>query len=70
MGGEDFAYFLDAVPGGLFRLGVRTPGGPHCPTHSICFYVDDRAVPIGMEVMAAATLDALGAWEEGSPGSV
>ena len=70
MGGEDFAYFLDAVPGGLFRLGVRTPGGPQCPTHSICFYVDDRAVPIGMEVMAAATLDALGAWEEGSPGSV
>ncbi len=59
MGGEDYAYFLEKAPGTLFRLGVRTPGGPHCPTHSINFYVDDRAVPIGMEVLAAATLDAL-----------
>lgn len=59
MGGEDFAYFLDRVPGVLFRLGVRTHGGPHCPTHSINFYVDDEAIPIGMEVLTAATLDAL-----------
>lgn len=61
MGGEDFAYFLEKAPGVLFRLGVRTPGGPHCPTHSVNFYVDDRAIPIGMEVLAAAALDALGA---------
>ncbi|MDD2206883.1 MAG: M20 family metallopeptidase [Aminobacterium sp.] len=59
MGGEDYAYFLEKAPGTFFRLGVRTPGGPHCPTHSIDFYIDDRAIPIGMEVMAAATLDAL-----------
>ena len=59
MGGEDYAYYLEKAPGTLFRLGVRTPGGPHCPTHSINFYVDDRAVPIGMEVLAAAALDAL-----------
>lgn len=59
MGGEDYAYFLEKVPGVLFRLGVRTRGGPHCPTHSINFYVDDKAIPIGMEVLAAATLDAL-----------
>lgn len=59
MGGEDYAYFLEKAPGTLFRLGVRTRGGPHCPTHSIDFYVDDKAIPIGMEVLAAATLDAL-----------
>ena len=59
MGGEDYAYYLEKAPGTLFRLGVRTPGGPHCPTHSINFYVDDRAVPIGMEGLAAAALDAL-----------
>ncbi|MDR2528178.1 MAG: amidohydrolase [Synergistaceae bacterium] len=59
MGGEDYAYFLEKAPGALFRLGVRTPGGPHCPTHSIDFYVDDRALPVGMEVLTAATLDAL-----------
>ena len=59
MGSDDVAYFLDRVPGVLFRLGVRTRGGPHCPTHSIGFYVDDKAIGIGMEVMTAAALDAL-----------
>ena len=59
MGGEDYAYFLEKAPGALFRLGVRTPGGPHCPTHSINFYVDDQAIPVGMEVLTAAALDAL-----------
>lgn len=61
MGGEDYAYFLEKAPGVLFRLGVRTRGGAHCPTHSVGFYVDDGALPIGMEVLAAATLDALSA---------
>ncbi len=60
MGGEDYAYFLEKAPGALFRLGCRTPDGPHCPTHSINFYVDDRAIPIGMEVMTTAVLDFLG----------
>ena len=59
MGGEDYAYFLGKAPGALFRLGVRTPEGPHCPTHSVDFYVDDKAIPIGMEVMTGAVLDAL-----------
>jgi metal-dependent amidase/aminoacylase/carboxypeptidase family protein len=59
MGGEDYAYFLEKAPGALFRLGVRTPEGPHCPTHSVDFYVDDKAIPIGMEVMTGAVLDAL-----------
>ncbi|GHS99859.1 N-acyl-L-amino acid amidohydrolase [Synergistales bacterium] len=60
MGGEDYACFLEKAPGSLFRLGVRTPGGQHCPTHSINFYVDDDALTVGMEVMTAAALDALG----------
>ena len=59
MGGEDYAYFLEKAPGVLFRLGCRTPGGPHCPTHSINFYADDRSIPIGMEVMATTALNAL-----------
>ena len=41
-----------------FPLGVRTRG-THCPTHSVDFYVDDKAIPIGMEVMTGAVLDAL-----------
>lgn len=61
MGAEDYARFLERVPGVFFRLGVRTRGGPHCPTHSVDFYVDDGAVAVGMEVLTAAALDALGA---------
>lgn len=59
MGGDDYAYFLEKAPGVLFRLGVRTIGAPHCPTHSVNFYVDDRALPIGMEVLVAAVLETL-----------
>ena len=59
MGGEDFALFLQKAPGALFRLGCRTPGGPHCPTHSPEFYADDRCLRIGYEVMATTALNAL-----------
>ena len=59
MGGEDFALFLRKAPGALFRLGCRTPGGPHCPTHSPQFYADDRSLRIGYEVMATTVLNAL-----------
>ncbi len=59
MGSEDFALFLRKAPGVLFRLGCRTPGGPHCPTHSPEFYADDRCLRIGYEVMAATALNAL-----------
>lgn len=59
MGGEDYAYFLEKAPGTLFRLGCRTPDGPHCPTHSVNFYADDRAIAIGVEVLAKAALEAL-----------
>ena len=29
LGGEDFAWMLEKVPGAMLRLGTRTPGGPH-----------------------------------------
>src|SRR5207302_8402116 len=37
MGGEDFSWYLQKVPGAMARLGVRTPGDPtvrdlHQPT--------------------------------------
>lgn len=59
MGGEDFAYFANAVPGFYFRLGVADPekgsGGHHTPT----FAADDASVPIGMRAMANVVLDYL-----------
>ncbi|MEO1086940.1 MAG: amidohydrolase, partial [Acidobacteriota bacterium] len=59
MGGEDFAYFANAVPGFYFRLGVADPvkgsGGHHTPT----FAADDASVPIGIRAMTHLVLDYL-----------
>jgi amidohydrolase len=59
LGGEDFAWFLSSVPGALARLGTRTPGTRvvrdlHQPT----FDVDERAIAVGVRVMAATALTA------------
>ena len=33
LGGEDFAWYLESVPGAMGRLGTRTPGGPTYDLH-------------------------------------
>jgi amidohydrolase len=59
MGGEDFAYFANEVPGFFFRLGMVAPGvesgGHHTPT----FQADDSSVPVGMRAMSNLLLDFL-----------
>ena len=56
LGGEDFAWYLDTVPGAMGRLGTRTPGGPTYDLHQGDLRIDERAVPIGAKVLAAAAL--------------
>lgn len=54
MGGEDFAYFAQRVPGLLVRLGVRSAeeGAVH-PIHSPLFRLDERALRYGVETLVA-----------------
>jgi amidohydrolase len=59
MGGEDFAWFLEEVPGALLRLGTRTPGGPTYDLHQGDLRVDESAVPIGAALLARVALEAL-----------
>jgi amidohydrolase len=60
LGGEDFAWYLLAVPGALARLGTRTPGTPvSFDLHQPVFDVDERAIGVGVRVMAATALTAL-----------
>lgn len=59
LGGEDFAWYLDSVPGAMARLGTRTPGGPTYDLHQGDLRVDERAVPIAAKVLAAAAIHAL-----------
>jgi amidohydrolase len=60
LGGEDFAWYLESVPGSLGRLGTRTPGsGTEFDIHQAAFDVDERAIGVGVRVMAATALTAL-----------
>ncbi len=59
LGGEDFAWYLESVPGAMGRLGTRTPGGPTYDLHQGDLRIDERATAIGAKVLAAAALEAL-----------
>ena len=59
LGGEDFAWFVESVPGAMARLGTRTPGGPTYDLHQGDLRVDDRAVGIGAKVLAQSAAHAL-----------
>lgn len=61
LGGEDFAWYVDSVPGAMARLGTRTPGGPTYDLHQGDLRVDERAVPIAAQVLLAAALGATSA---------
>ncbi len=52
MGGEDFAYYLQKVPGAMIRLGVDAPGRPHVMLHQPQYDFNDDALPTGMKVLA------------------
>jgi amidohydrolase len=59
LGGEDFAWYLESVPGAMGRLGTRTPGGPTYDLHQGDLRVDEAATAIGAKVLAAAAVGAL-----------
>jgi amidohydrolase len=52
LGGEDFSWMLQQVPGALARLGVRTPGQPCPDLHQGTFVVDESCIPVGLKVFA------------------
>ncbi|WOC11209.1 amidohydrolase [Gordonia sp. MP11Mi] len=55
-GGEDFAWYLERVPGAMARLGVWSGSGPMCDLHQPNFDIDERALGIGIAVLAGAAL--------------
>ena len=60
LGGEDFAWYLDHVPGAMARLGVRSPGSEvPMDLHQPTFDVDEDALRVGVDVLVAAALAAL-----------
>ncbi len=59
MGGEDFAYFANEVPGFFYRLGMVKPGTESGGHHTPNFMADNSCVPIGMKAMSMLLLDYL-----------
>jgi amidohydrolase len=59
LGGEDFGWYLDRVPGAMGRLGTRTPGGATYDLHQGNLRIDERATVIGARVLAEAAYGAL-----------
>jgi len=52
MGGEDFSYYLEEVPGCYIRVGAQVPGREGFPAHSSRFDFHEDAMAIGAAWMA------------------
>ncbi|WP_158265503.1 M20 family metallopeptidase [Blastopirellula marina] len=64
MGGEDFAFYLDQVPGAMVRLGCASPGAENWPMlHSTRFDIDERVLALGANLLARSMV---AAFEPGS----
>ncbi|MFC0601210.1 amidohydrolase [Streptomyces palmae] len=57
LGGEDFSWYLEHVPGAMARLGVRPVGDTaRRDLHQGDFDVDEGAIQVGVELFTAAVL--------------
>ena len=59
LGGEDFGWLTAEVPGAMFRLGTRTPGGAQYDLHQGDFVVDEQAIGVGARMLGGAAVTAL-----------
>jgi amidohydrolase len=61
---EDFSFFLNEIPGLFFNLGIvpkdQDPSKA-APNHSPNFYVDDKALVVGVRALAGVTVNYLAA---------
>jgi amidohydrolase len=58
LGGEDFSWYLEEVPGSMARLGARI-AGKDLDLHASMFDVDERVIAAGVRVLAQTAVDAL-----------
>lgn len=52
MGGEDFAFYMERIPGCFLRIGAREHGGGAVAAHSPRFVAADGAIVVGAAVLA------------------
>ena len=57
LGGEDFAWYLEMVPGAMARIGTRAPGTQAVgDLHQPVFDIDERAIGAGVRVLASTAV--------------
>jgi amidohydrolase len=56
-GAEDFSYYQEKVPGLFLGLGVAADPASAPPNHSPLFAADERALPVGVRLLANLALD-------------
>ena len=54
MGGEDFAFYLEKIPGCFMRIGAREEGGERLAAHSPRFTAAEESIFVGAAVLAEA----------------
>ncbi|MGH7719377.1 MAG: M20 metallopeptidase family protein [Gemmatimonadaceae bacterium] len=60
MGGEDFAFYQERMPGCFLRIGAREPGGERTAAHSPRFHAAEGSVVVGAAVLAESARVASG----------
>ena len=63
MGGEDFAFYLERIPGCFMRIGAREEGGERTAAHSPRFTAAEESIFVGAAVLAEAARVASAALE-------
>jgi len=66
MAAEDFAWYLQRIPGCFLRFGARRPGEPVIPAHSPGFDVVEDAILVGARVLAESARRASAALSKGA----
>ncbi len=69
LAGEDFAWYLEQIPGCFLRIGAREEGGDPIPAHSPKFYAAEEAIWVGAAVLAEAARVASAALAAAGQGS-
>jgi amidohydrolase len=52
LAGEDFAHYMERIPGCFLRVGAREPGTGAIPAHTPRFYAADESIFVGAAVLA------------------
>lgn len=54
MARDDFACYMERLPGCFMRIGAREPGGAATPAHTPQFHAAEESIFVGAAVLAEA----------------